>query len=87
MKDMPNFYPPITCFFGRKQKREFKDLLIYELLNAAKSQILGVFINSFDELFKQLSMDFLALVDVSSMVPEIVTAALAMTLKDRDIDI
>ena len=84
MKDMPNFYPPITCFFGSKQKREFKDLLIYELLNAAKSQILGVFINSFDELFKQLSMDA---VDASSMVPEIVTAALAMTLKDRDIDI
>ena len=62
-------------------------LFTNELLNAAKSQILGVFINSFDELFKQLSMDFPAPVDVSSMVPEIVTAALAMTLKDRDIDI
>ena len=65
------------------------DIVLFtnELLNAAKSQILGVFINSFDELFKQLSMDFPAPVDVSSMVPEIVTAALAMTLKDRDIDI
>ena len=60
------------------------DIVLFtnELSNAAKSQILGVFINSFDELFKQLSMDFLALMDVSSMVPEIVTAALDMTLKD-----
>ena len=65
------------------------DIVLFadESSNAARSEMLGVFISSFDEETKQFFMDFVSLVEVSSTNSEIVMTATAKALKDRDIDI
>ena len=65
------------------------DLVLFadESSNAARSEMLGVFMSSYDEKTKQFHMDFISLVEVSSTNSEIVMTAVADTLKDRDIDI
>ena len=55
--------------------------------NAEKSELLGVFISSFDEVGKQVFKELILFVEVSSMASETDMAALAEILKHQDMDI
>ena len=54
--------------------------------NAEKSEMLGVFISSFDEVGKQVFKELILFVEVSSMASETDMAALAEILKHQDMD-
>ena len=54
---------------------------------AAKSEMLGVFISSFDEVGKHVFKELILFVEVSSMASETAMAALAEILKHQDMDI
>ena len=72
-----------------KRIRQATDLVLFadESSNAARSEILGIFISTYDEQSHQFFMDFVSLVEVSSTSSEIVMAAVVEALKDHDIDI
>ena len=61
------------------------DLVLFadESSNATRSEMLGIFISSFDDKNKRFHMDFVS----SSTSSEIVMDAVATVMKDRDIDI
>lgn len=65
------------------------DLVLFadESSNAARREMLGIFISSYDEDKQDLFMDFISLVEVSSTQSEIVMNAVVTVMKDRDIDI
>ena len=58
-----------------------------ESTNAARSEMLGVVISSYDEITKKFFMEFVSLVEVSSTASDIVMEAVVNTLKARDRDI
>ena len=58
-----------------------------EASNAARSEMLGVFLSYFDEGEKKFGMDFVSLVEVSSTSSEIVMAAVEKVMRDKNIDI
>ena len=65
------------------------DIVLFadEASNAARSEMLGVFLSYFDEGEKKFGMDFISLVEVSSTSLEIVMAAVEKVMHDKNIDI
>ena len=64
-----------------------KLLFVAKSSNAPKSEMLGVFISSFDEVSKRVFKDFMSFGEVSPPASENPMAALAAILKDQDMDI
>ena len=58
-----------------------------EASNAARSEMLGVFLSYFDEGEKKFGVDFISLVEVFSTSSEIVMAAVEKVMRDKNIDI
>ena len=82
----------IQKYYLEKAKERIKqstDIVIFadESTSAARKEMLGIFIGSFDESVKDLKMDFLALTEVSSTKWEIAMEAIERTLSKNDIDI
>ena len=82
----------LDSFFWRetnKRIRRSADIVLFadKSTNAARSEILGVFISSYDENTKKFYMNFISLVEVSSTASDIVMEGVVNTLKARDIDI
>ena len=79
----------LDSFFWRETNeriRRFADIVLFadESTNAARSEMLGVFISSCDENTKKFYMDFVSLVEVSSTASDIVMEGVVNTLKARD---
>ena len=72
-----------------KRIRRATDLVLFadESSNAARSEMLGIFISTYNEQAHQFHMDFVSIVEVSSTSSEIVMEAVVKVLQDRDIDI
>ena len=82
----------LDTFFWKQTEEQMQraaDLVLFadESSDAARSEMLGIFISSFDDKNKRFHMDFVSLVEVSSTSSEIVMDAVATVMKDRDIDI
>lgn len=73
----------------RERIQKSEDIVIYadESMSAARKEMLGIFIGSFDEADKDFKMDFIALTEVSSTKSEIVMEAVERTLREKEIDI
>ena len=56
-----------------------------EASNAARSEMLGVFLSYFDEGEKKFGMDFISLIEVSSTSSEIVVTAIEKVMRDKNI--
>ena len=65
------------------------DIVLFadESSNAARSEMLGVFVSTYDEKEKEFNMDFVSLVEVSSTASEIVMDAVAEAMKNQNVDI
>lgn len=72
-----------------KRIKQSGDIVIYadESTSAARKEMLGIFIGSFDEKDKEFKMDFITLTEVSSTQSEIVMQAIEKSLHERNIDI
>ena len=82
----------LDSFFWRETNERIRrsaDIVLFadESTNAARSEMLGVFISSYDENTKKFYMDFVSLVEVPSTASDIVMEGVVNTLKARDIDI
>ena len=69
--------------------RRSADIVLFadESTNAARSEMLGVIISSYDENTKKFYMDFVSLVEASSTASDIAMEGVVNTLKARDMDI
>ena len=72
---------------GKIQRSADKLLFVDKSSNAAKSEMLGIFISSFYEVTKQVFKDFILFVEISPTASETAMASLVQTLKDQDMDI
>ena len=82
----------IQKYYLEKAKERIKqstDIVIFadESTSAARKEMLGIFIGSFDESVKEFKMDFIALTEVSSTKSEIAMEAIERTLRKNDTDI
>ena len=82
----------MTLFFCQETNKRIRRsadivLLADESTNATGSEMLGVFISSYDENTKKFYMDFISLVEVSSTASYIVMEGVVNALKGRNIHI
>ena len=65
------------------------DIVIFadESTNAARQEMLGIFISSYDEKNKNFMMDFISMVEVSSTNSEIVMSTVKKVLRGKGITI
>ena len=69
--------------------KESENFVLYadESTSEARKEMLGIFIGIFDEVDKELKLEYVELTEVSSTKSEIVMQAIEKTLRERNIDI